>query len=355
MAGERLLRVLLAGDAQLTQPLLHELIDAEPDMVVVGATIGARETVEQVERARPDLVIIDVALADGCGVDAARSIMAQRPTPIALLTATPIGLGSRSAFDALGSGAVEVLAKPQRAMLGDPGERGRFVRQLRRVAAVGVIGFRGWRDPVPSCTAARSLGVPADAALIAIGASTGGPPCIRTILAALDADSAPPVLVVQHMSDELLPSFAAWLHDALPLPVLIARDGVPVRPGHVYVAPGDRELTIDAACVLRARRKATLHVQRPAVDVLFQSIAQNHGARAIGVLLTGIGADGAVGLRAMRDRGAFTVAQDEASCTVFGMPQAAGQLDAAVVTANPVGIAWLLSPVVARPSATDGK
>ena len=126
-----------------------------------------------------------------------------------------------------------------------------------------------------------------------------------------------------------------------------------ICPGHVYVAPCDRHLKVDAGGVLHEDRGPALHHQRPAVDVLFHSVAQAFGARALGVLLTGMGEDGARGLRAMRDAGGFTLAQDEASCTVFGMPHAAGQLDAAVVTANPNGIAWLLRQVKApaRPRA----
>jgi two-component system chemotaxis response regulator CheB len=354
----RLLRVLVADDSQVTQQLLRELIDGEPDMIVVGTAATGRETVEKVERLRPDLVTMDVIMPDGDGIAAAQRIMAQRPTPIAVITAAAIGAGSSLTFDALSSGAVEVLPKPGRKILDDARERERFTRQLRHVAEVGVIGIRSPRprgsksDPEGIGSSALPApapthGVPATAALIALGASTGGPPCIRTILAALDAANAPPVLVVQHMSREFVPGFAAWLRDTLPLPVEIAREGVPICAGHVYVAPGDRHLTVDAAGVLHEDCGPALHHQRPAVDVLFQSVANAYGTRAVGVLLTGMGADGARGLRAMRDAGAFTIAQDEASCTVFGMPQAAGELDAAVVTANPVGIAWLLRQVKA--------
>jgi len=354
-----MLRVLVADDSQVMQQLLRELIDAEHDMIVVGTAATGRELVAEVERLRPDLVTMDVVMPDGDGIAAAQRIMAQRPTPIAVITAAPIGTGSSLTFDALSSGAVEVLAKPGRKILDDARERASFARQLRHVAEVGVIDIRNPRAPkpdpasvrpsAPPCVVSQAHGVPVSAALIAVGASTGGPPCIRTVLSALDPASAPPVLVVQHMSREFVPGFAAWLRDTLPLPVEIAREGTAIDAGHVYVAQGDRHLTVDAAGVLHEGCGPALHHQRPAVDVLFQSIAEHHGARAVGVLLTGIGADGARGLRAMRDGGAFTVAQDEASCTVFGMPQVAGELDAAVVTANPVGIAWLLRQITALP------
>jgi two-component system chemotaxis response regulator CheB len=363
--ARRLLRVLIADDSQVTQQLLRELIDAEPDMMVVGTAATGRETVEKVERLRPDLVTMDVVMPDGDGISAAQRIMAQRPTPIAVITAAPIGSGSSLTFDALSSGAVEVLPKPGRSILDDARERESFARQLRHVAEVGAIGMRnpraraGKSDPDGVCASATpcattpARGAPSSAALIALGASTGGPPCIHTILSALDPASAPPVLVVQHMSREFVPGFASWLRDTLPLAVEIAREGTLACAGHVYVALGDHHLTVDRAGVLHEDRGPAVQYQRPAVDVLFQSIAQSYGPRAIGVLLTGMGADGARGLRAMRDRGAFTVAQDEASCTVFGMPQAAAELDAAVVTANPVGIAWLLRQVEALPRSRE--
>ena len=360
----RLLRVLVADDSQVARQLLRELIDAEPDMIVVGTAATGRETVEKVERLRPDLITMDVVMPDGDGIAAAQRIMAQRPTPIAVVTAAPIDPGSSLTFDALASGAVEVLPKPARRILDDAKQRESFLRQLRHVAEVGVIGIRGPRprarksDPSGTRALAASSsappgvppvahGVPQSAALIAIGASTGGPPCIRTVLSSLEPHSAPPVLVVQHMNREFVPGFASWLRDTVPLPVAIAREGTLMQPGHVYIAPGDRHLLVDAAGVLHEDLGPTLHHQRPAVDVLFNAVAAGFGSRALGVLLTGMGMDGAHGLRAMRDAGAFTIAQDEASCTVFGMPHAAGELDAAVVTANPNGIAWLLRQVKA--------
>jgi two-component system chemotaxis response regulator CheB len=356
-----LLRVLVADDSQVAQQLLRELIDSQPDMIVVGTAATGRETVEKVERLRPDLVTMDVVMPDGDGIAAAQRIMSQRPTPIAVVTAAPVSAGSNVTFEALATGAVEVLQKPARAILDSAAEREIFTRRLRNVAAVGVIGIRGLRAQRGTDGAAVASssppptpvhGVPQSAALIALGASTGGPPCIRTILTALDPALAPPILVVQHMAREFVPGFVAWLRDTLPLPVELAREGALVEAGHVYVAPGDRHLQIDAAGILHEDAGPALHHQRPAVDVLFRSVAEQHGPRALGVLLTGMGEDGARGLLALREAGAFTIAQDEASSVVFGMPAAASALEAAVVTANPTGIAWMLRRVKAAPINT---
>lgn len=356
--SRRLLRVLVADDSLVAQQLLRELIDSQPDMIVVGTAATGRETVEKVERLRPDLVTMDVVMPDGDGIAAAQRIMSQRPTPIAVVTAAPVGPSSSVTFDALATGAVEVLQKPARAILESASERETFTRRLRSVAAVGVIGIRGQRTqrnerrssaPPQETPSAQQHGVPQSAGLIAIGASTGGPPCIRAILSALDPALAPPIVVVQHMAREFVPGFVAWLRDTLPFPVELASHRTPVEPGRVYVAPGDRHLLVDAAGVLLEDDRPPLHHQKPAVDVLFASVAEQHGPRALGVLLTGMGEDGARGLLAMRETGAFTIAQDEASSVVFGMPGAAAALDAAVVTANPTGIAWMLRRVKASP------
>jgi two-component system, chemotaxis family, protein-glutamate methylesterase/glutaminase len=355
-----LIRVLVADDSQVVQELLREIIDAEPDMIVVGTSATGRETVAQVVKLRPDLVTMDVVMPDGDGITATKGIMSQCATPIAVVTATPADRFSNVTFEALAAGAVEVIAKPQRRMLSDAAERAAFVRNLRYVAQVGVVSIRG---PVPrsarrtaplldrraeAAPAPRSS-MPETAALIALGASTGGPPCIRTVLSSLDPSTAPPVVVVQHMGREFIPGFAAWLSESLPLAVEIAAEGICIQPGHVYIAPGDVHLSVDARGKLHTQQGAPHLHQRPSVDVLFRSVAEAFGAQAVGVLLTGMGEDGAAGLFAMRASGAATIAQDEESCVVYGMPKAAVALEAASLTGNPLGIAWLLRQLKARP------
>ncbi|HKP59206.1 MAG TPA: chemotaxis-specific protein-glutamate methyltransferase CheB [Polyangiales bacterium] len=354
-----LIRVVVADDSQVTQELLREIIDAESDMIVVGTATTGRDTVAQVAKLRPDLVTMDVVMPDGDGISATKHIMSQCATPIAVVTATPADRFSNVSFEALAAGAVEVFAKPHRRTLSDAAERAAFVRNLRYVAHVGVVsirgpvrrsdrlaapGLNGLAEPVP----AQRRSLPETAALIAIGASTGGPPCIRTVLSSLDPSTAPAVLVVQHMGRDFIPGFATWLGETVPLPVQIAVDGMRISPGQVYIAPGEMHLTVDARGKLHTYAGTPHLHQRPSVDVLFHSVAEAFGERAVGVLLTGMGEDGAAGLSAMRTSGAVTIAQDEESCVVFGMPKAAIQRDAASITGNPLGIAWQLRHVTAR-------
>jgi two-component system chemotaxis response regulator CheB len=185
--------------------------------------------------------------------------------------------------------------------------------------------------------------------LIAIGASTGGPPCIKMLLSALDRVNAPPVVVVQHMGRDFLPGFVGWLDDAVRVDVELARAGVGIKKGHVYVAPGDRHLCVDSGGVLWLSDGPAVHHQRPAVDVLFESIAADCPVGTVGILLTGMGSDGARGLLAMRNAGATTIAQDEASSVVFGMPRAAIEMGAAEATGDPPSIAEMLARLKASP------
>jgi two-component system chemotaxis response regulator CheB len=186
--------------------------------------------------------------------------------------------------------------------------------------------------------------VPLKTSLIAIGASTGGPPAIRSTLALMDPEKAPPVVIVQHMSTDFLVSFAAWLDGVCPLSVSLAQSGKPMKPGHAYIAPGDRHLTVTRHAMTLSDGPP-VQFQKPSVDVLFDSVAKTYGASAIGVLLTGMGRDGATGLLKMSQAGACALAQDEESCLVYGMPRVASEMGAPCLSAPPGHMARLLARV----------
>jgi two-component system chemotaxis response regulator CheB len=179
-------------------------------------------------------------------------------------------------------------------------------------------------------------------AVIGIGASTGGPPCIRSLLSALRGPEMPPVVIVQHLHPAFLAGFAVWLTGALELRVSLAENGATLRPYDVVVAPADRHVEIDAGLCVHLRESAPLHGRRPAIDALFASLAAELGARAAGVVLTGLGEDGARGLSAMRAAGALTLAQDEDSSLVLDMPRAAVRVGAAQHSAPPAQLGALL-------------
>jgi len=349
---KKLIRIVVADDSAVTRELLRRVFDAQPDMIVVGMAGTGEDTVRLVERLRPDLVTMDVAMPGIDGVLATRRIMSAQPTPIAIVTAKPVGAGQETTFRAMAAGAVDVIAKPGVEVFEADGEkREQFVRQLRNVANVGVVGIRGRAayeaqsdDERPTTRPPAGVGLSqwTSASLIAIGASTGGPPCIREIVGMLDPAHCPPVVITQHMSAQFILGFAEWLATNIQLPVQLGRSGALLARGQVYVAPGDQHLEVTDNGTMRIVSTLPVHYQRPSVDVMFQSIARSYAGRAIGVLLTGMGSDGAAGLRAMREAGSLTIAQDEASCLVYGMPAAACRLNAAQLSVNPHHIGRLL-------------
>jgi two-component system chemotaxis response regulator CheB len=344
-ASTELTRIVVVDDSPVQRRFLRAAVDASPDLTVVGEARNGKEAVALVARLRPSAVLMDLDLPVMSGIEAIERIMAASPTPILVYSAHVKGEESANAVEALAAGAVDVLAKltPADMMpLDDYAEQVR--RRLRVAARVRVIThprgkLRSRGIPVGS---AASRGVePAeplvldddeirkDVKLIAIGASTGGPQALHTVLRALPTDLSQAVLVVQHMAEGFIPGLVAWLDQLVPLPVVQGQSGHRLKPGVITVAPSGSNLLVQddrlrVMCV--PPEPGQFHV--PGIDQCFGSIADALGPDAIGVLLTGMGRDGAAGLRAMRDRGAVTLGQDEATSTVYGMPQAAVAMDA---------------------------
>nr|UXE44627.1 protein-glutamate methylesterase/protein-glutamine glutaminase 1 [uncultured bacterium] len=340
-----LTRIVVVDDSPVQRRFLRAAVEAASDLTVVGEARNGKEAVALVARLRPAAVLMDLDLPVMSGIEAIERIMAASPTPILVYSAHVNGAESANALEALAAGAVDVLAKPGPEDTTTLDEYADQVRRRLRVAArVRVIThprgkLRSRGIPVaPVATVGALAIVPAvvDEAdvrkgvkLIAIGASTGGPQALHTVLKALPRDLDQAVLVVQHMAEGFIPGLVSWLDQLVPLPVVQAQSGHRLKPGVITIAPSGGNLLVqdDRLRVLCVPPEPTqFHV--PGIDQCFESIADALGPDAIGVLLTGMGRDGAAGLKAMRDRGAATLGQDEATSTVYGMPQAALALDA---------------------------
>ena len=321
MTRRALVRAVLVEDASDQRSQLTAALQEQGAIAVVGCVSTAADGVAMVARERPDVVVLDLHLADGGSQRAIEQIMAHAPTPILVLSARIRDRRSPSAVEALVAGALEALPRPPHWTPELGTELRRVVGQISKVHVI-----RHPRGGRTVDTGRKAAGRSVQQPVVAVAASTGGPSALAAILPGLAGLDAP-VLVVQHLHPDFIAGLVDWMSRVSALPVETAVHGQLARPGRVYFAPGEHHLRYAANGRLElATSPVTTH--RPSADELFQSVAENAGPAGIGVLLTGMGDDGARGLLAIHQRGGQTLAQDEASSPVFGMPKAAARMGA---------------------------
>ena len=318
--GDRPIRVLVADDSELFRELLSRVIAADPAFDVVAVAADGNRAAAAARDLKPDVITMDLNMPDADGFSGIARIMAETPTPILVLTANRAEVVG---FKALSLGALDIVEKPlATADLDDYGAQIRS--RLKLLAGVKVIrhlrGLRGQRPRLPSASARRTD-------LVVIGASLGGPRALATLLKGLPATFPAPLAIVQHIADGFTHGLAGWLQQECRLEVREARHRDLLRPGLVLLAPSGAHLLV-ADGEVQLSDAAPVDTFKPSVTPLFTSAALSYGARACGVLLTGMGRDGAEGLKVLKEAGAQTLAQDEASSVVFGMPKAAIDLGA---------------------------
>jgi two-component system chemotaxis response regulator CheB len=330
---DRKIDVLVAEDSAVLRMFLVQLLQSDPRIRVVGAVGDGQAALEFVAQARPDVVLMDIHMPRMDGFEATRRIMEAHPVPIVICTATGNAKDVAVTFQAMEAGAIACIQKPlgrehcdfasTAAALLETVKLMSEVKVIRRTARMRTASAsNGGRAAILPKRAERAIEV------VGIGASTGGPPVLQAIHAALPKDFVP-VLVVQHIAHGFLPGMAEWLNQTTGLQVHIASHGTEPLPGHVYLAPDNLHMGAgDAGEIILTRQEPENHL-RPAVSFLFRTLARAYGARAAGVLLTGMGSDGAAELKQLRDAGAITIAQDRDTSVVHGMPGAAIALAAA--------------------------
>ncbi|GEO82871.1 chemotaxis-specific protein-glutamate methyltransferase CheB [Pararhodospirillum oryzae] len=323
------IRVLVVDDSGLARSLLRAVLEADGGFDVVGEARHGREAVALVHDLRPDLVTMDLDMPVMGGLDAIEEIMTSRAVPILVVSNVA---DAQNAYAAVSRGAVDVVAKPA---LGTR-EQQEFLAKARLVSGVRVITHvRALRLPAasrPGPPPARSGGAPAALAVpspgrrggaFAIASSTGGPQALARLLGDLPRDFPEPVLIAQHIADGFAPGMAEWLATLSTLPVRMGQEGEALTPGTVYIAPSEVHLTVTRGRRLAWQERTPKDLYRPSCDRLLESAAVAFGRACVGIILTGMGSDGAKGLAAIRAAGGETIAQDEASSVIFGMNRVA--------------------------------
>ena len=330
MVGNARIRVLIADDSLVAREMLAQILKTDPEIEVVGMAHDGQEAVDAVAQLRPDLVTMDIHMPKMDGLLATESIMAYHPTPILVVSSSVYGEGMGRAFDALKMGALEVIKKPEPRDWAELDRIGRdVIRKVKLLSRVQVITHIKGRhryvpkEPITPETQLEPQYVPAGTrSLVAIGSSTGGPTALLAVLGRLPADLPVPIVIAQHIAEGFVPGLVSWLDSGCQLSVRIAEDGAIAERGCAYFAPTGRNLEMNGT-VMHFVEPGPGQLYIPSADTLFESVARTFGRRAVGVILTGMGADGANGLKIMRDVGAATIGQDEATSTVYGMPHAA--------------------------------
>jgi two-component system chemotaxis response regulator CheB len=329
------IRVLVVEDSLTVRRRICEVLASDPEIELAGEAADGKAAIELCQTRRPDVMTMDMILPVMSGLAATEYIMAHCPTPI-LVVSSSFNRGELfKTYDALAAGAVDVLEKPTGAEPEGAWER-IFLARVKLVARIRVITHPRLRlaglgrPPAPAVPPPPARALQAHAAILAIGASTGGPAAIVELLRGLPASFRLPILLVLHINQPFGLAFAEWLDGQTDRRVAYARDGDPIACAHgnVAMAPPGRHLAVRDGR-LRLLDEPERHSCRPSVDVLFESVAREYGAVAAGVLLTGMGRDGAKGLLDIRRAGGLTIAQDEASSVVYGMPREAALLGAA--------------------------
>ncbi len=356
--------VLIVEDSPVAQQLLAHVLGSDPALHVIGMVSSGEEALEFLARHKPDVITMDIHLPKMDGFETTRRIMETQPAPVVIVSGSFAPEEVNMTFRALEAGAVAVVEKPRGVQHPDYQTLARkLVQTVKAMAEVKVV--RRWTKsrraetgqpgvaqaaPPASPTLATSTATAAPAAkveVVAIGVSTGGPPVLQTIFSGLPADFAAPVLVVQHITAGFLPGLAEWLNQTTNFPIQIATQGEPLLPGRAYLGPDGFHMGVERGRIVLSQ-EAPENGLRPAVSYLFRAVARVFGANAVGVLLTGMGRDGAEELKLMKDKGAVTIAQDKDSSVVHGMPGEAIKLDAATYVLPPPRIAVTLAMLVNR-------
>ncbi len=323
-----MIRVLIVDDSPTARGLLSAILGSDPELHVVGEAINGLEAVELTRKLRPDVITMDIRMPRMDGFEATKEIMIEAPTPIVVVTSSRAVQEVDMSMHALRAGALAILEKPAGPLgSGFDESAQQLIAHVKAMAQVKVVRHwrsNQWRAQAPARRPRPPSAKAGKPRIVAVASQApGGPAALECLLTRLPGDFAVPILVVQHISRGFVKGLADWLNKASPLQVKVAVDGEPLKKRTVYLAPDDYHLGMTAPGQIALSNAAAIGGFRPSATPLFESVAHAFGSAATAVILTGMGEDGVVGLRAVRKAGGRVLAQDEKTCIVFGMPAAA--------------------------------
>ncbi|MCE9615811.1 MAG: chemotaxis-specific protein-glutamate methyltransferase CheB [Lentisphaerae bacterium] len=346
-----MINVLIVDDSPLARRLLAHILSEDPELRVIGMAANGHDALAAVRRDQPQVVTMDIHMPAMDGFEATRRIMESHPVPIVMISGSYERSEVNKAFRAMEEGALAILARPVGPADPHYEQEAREIRETVRLMATVKPVRRMHPLPPPEPQKLDAAAPPVPVKVVAIGASTGGPPALQAILSILPRHFPAPILIVQHIASGFVAGLIDWLNQTSGPRVCLATHETPPQPGHAYVAPDGLQMGVDAMDRLILVKAPPEHGLCPSVSFLFRSVAAHVKSGAVGILLTGMGRDGAQELDAMRRAGALTIAQSRDSCAVFGMPGHAVSLGAAMHQLPPEQIAGLLISHV-RPGAT---
>jgi two-component system chemotaxis response regulator CheB len=349
-------RLLVVDDSPSIRAVIRAMVEGDAGIRIIGEAGTGGEAVEMARMLRPGVILMDVQMPEMDGVEATERIMASVAAPIIAFSAFTWGGEAKASIEMLAAGALDVMAKPDLDGPGAVSECARVLRKkIRSASRVAVV--RHLRRAVPRIPGRGDPPGPSDRTrfeVLGVGASTGGPTALRDLFSALPADFPMPILVVQHITTGFTAGFVEWLRQHTPLDVRIANEEDHAVPGSILFAPEGRQLEVLPGGGVRATSRKPRGVHLPSVDTLLSSLASTYGRKCIGALLTGMGSDGAEGLLDIRRAGGFTLAQDEDTCVVFGMPREAVRRGAVDRSMAPASMADLLLRMAGRSARREG-
>lgn len=336
-----MVKLLIVEDSKVLQDFLTYIFETDAEIEVIGKAGNGIEAVKMAQLLKPDIITMDINMPEMNGIDATKEIMASFPVPIIIISGSQETSVVERSFEALEAGALVVLSRP--AGLGHPAFESsskELIKTVKLLSEVKVV--RRWNNSQKLNRVPIEETLHHNIKLIAIGASTGGPQIIHSIISRLPSGFSIPVLIVQHMSPGFIAGFIEWLNQSSKNPVISAAEGITVQPGTFYVAPDYLQMGITKNGMILLNRGLPVNGHCPSISYLFKNVADNYGKNAMGIILTGMGVDGTKELKLLKDNRGLTVVQDKETAAVYGMPGEAIKLNASSRVLSPYAIADLL-------------